>query len=420
MSDTLADYTAHAKLSPSSASGWMQCAAYPDVQAQYLNEDNEAAAEGTAAHAISDFCLTYGFDAYDMIGTVTNITGRRYKRVKDSSGKLIKTDEVEHVTWSFTWTEEDAELLQPGIDRIRELDGEFFGETRVDLSEWLGDGQFGTMDRFILGKDFAEGNDLKWGRGIPVQAVNSKQVRLYLLGAMKKHAPHITDPNFPIYVSIDQPRNAAGGGIWKITLGELREFGEEARVAAEATRQPNPPRNPSADACLWCAGRDECDAYHKFNLSFLGMDDFSDLDDLDELELPNPETFTPARRRVIMEHAPLIKKWLESIHASLFQAVMNGGDAAGLKLVEGRKNPDKWKDAKAAEKALAARLGDKAFTKKLITPTQAGKAISLEDWKPIYEQHVVVGQRKPTLVDEADDRPAIESFTDTSDFEDLD
>lgn len=414
------DYTAHAKLSPSSASGWMQCPAYPDVNAQYLNEDNEAAAEGTAAHAISDFCLTHGFDAYDMIGTVTNITGKRRKSVKDSSGKWIKTDEVETVTWRFTWTEDDADALQPGIDWIREQEGTFYGEARVDLSDWLGENQFGTMDRVILSEDGILVSDLKWGRGIAVQAVGNKQLRLYALGAWKKYASHITDPAFPVTIHIDQPRNAAGGGFWTITLGELLQFGEEARAAAEATRQPNPPRNPSVDACLWCAGKDDCDAYHKFNLSFLGMDDFSDLDDLDDLALPDPAGFTPARRRVIMEHAPLINKWLESVHASLFQAAMNGGDTAGLKLVEGRKNPDKWKDPKAAEKALSARLAEKSFTKKLITPTQAGKAISPEDWKPIFEEHVIVGARKPTLVDEADDRPALESFTDAGDFDDLD
>lgn len=417
----MSDELAHAKLGPSGAEGWMNCPDYANVQEQYINEDNEAAAEGTAAHAISDFCLTHDLDAYDLIGTVTKITGTVAKTIRQSDGKLIKTNETEQRIWEFTWTEEDANLLQPGIDRIRELDGTFYGETRVDLSEWLGDGQFGTMDRFILGKDFAEGDDLKWGRGIPVQAVGSKQVRLYLLGAMKKYAPHITDPNFPIYVSIDQPRNAAGGGRWKITLGELWAFGEEARAAAAQTRLPNPPRIAGVKQCSWCRGKEDCGEYHKFNLSFLGLDDLSDLDDLDDLQLDDPDTLTPARRRVILEHAPMIKKWLDGVHASLFRAATTGGDTAGLKLVEGRKSPDKWKDAKAAEKALSERLdADKIFTKKLISPTQAGKKISKEDWTPIFSEHVIVGARKPTLVDEADERPSIESYTDSSDFDDLD
>ena len=409
----------HAKLSPSSSSGWLNCPAYPNVQAQYPNEDNAAAAEGTANHAISDFCLTHGFDAYDMIGTVTNVTGKVRNTIRESSGKLIKTDELVDQTWTFTFTEDDADFLQPGIDWVREQPGTFYGEARVDLSEWLGENQFGTMDRVVLSDEQIVVSDLKFGRGIPVQAVGSKQLRLYALGAWRKYASHITDPVFPVLIHIDQPRNAAGGGLWRITLGDLWQFGEEARIAAERTRQPNPPRIAGVDQCAWCAGRDDCDAHHQFMLSFLGMDDFSDLDDLEDLDLPDASRFTPARRRVIMEHAPLIKKWLESVHASLFTAVMNGGDSAGLKLVDGRKNPDKYRDPKEAEAAIVPLLGEKSFTKKLRTPTQLAKAISPEDWKPIFEKHVIVGVRKPTLVDEADERPALESFTDAGDFDDL-
>ena len=412
--------SSHARLSPSSSTGWMQCPAYPDVNARYPDEDNEAASEGTAAHAISDFCLTHGFDAHDMIGTVTNITGKQRKTVRQSDGRLIKTDELEEVTFTFTWGEDDADLLQPGLDWVREQPGRFFGEARVDLSDWLGAGQFGTMDRAILSDTQLVVSDLKYGRGIPVQAVGNKQLRIYALGAWKAYASHITDPKFPVIINIDQPRNAAGGGIWEITLGELLEFGEEVKAAAARTLQPNPPRIPSVDGCLWCKGKDDCDAFHEYNLQMLGIDDFEDLDDLDELVLPDLTKFTPQRRRVILEHTPMIKKWLDGVHASIFTAATNGGDTAGMKLVDGRKSPDKWKDAKQAEKALTEKLGEKSFTKKLITPTQAGKAIGSEGWKTIFEEYVIVGKRKPTLVDEADARPALESFTDATDFDDLD
>ena len=409
----------HARLSPSSATGWMNCPDYPNVNARYPDEDNEAAAEGTAAHAISDFCLTHGFDAFDMSGTVTNIHGKVLETYIDDKGRQVKTGRLIDKTFRFTWTEDDAELLQPGLDWVREQPGQFFGEARVDLSEWLGAGQFGTMDRAILSENQLVVSDLKWGRGIPVQAVGNKQLRIYALGAWRAYASHITDPSFPIIINIDQPRNAAGGGIWKITLGELLAFGDEVRAAAARTHEKNPPRIPTPDGCLWCKGKDDCDAYHEYALELLGIDDFEDLDDLDELVLPDVSKFTPQRRRVILEHTTLIKKWLDSVHTSLYSAVTNGGDSAGLKLVEGRKSPDKWKDAKAAEKALET-LGDKRFTKKLITPTQAGKAIKGDAWTEIYAEHVNVGKRKPTLVDESDERPAIEAFTDASEFDDLD
>lgn len=392
---------------------WMECPASPDVNAAYINEDNEAALEGTIAHGISDMVQTMGLDAYDAIGVTTHLKGIRRKTVRQSNGTLIKTDETEEFTFSRTWTEDDADYLQPGIDWVREQPGIFYGEARVDLSDWLGEGQFGTMDRAILSAEQFCISDLKWGRGIPVQAVGNKQLRIYALGAWKAYASHITDRDFPVLIHIDQPRHNGGGGLWRITLGDLFDFGEEVRAAAEATRQPNPPRKPSAAACLWCAGKDDCKAFHDYNLELLGIDDLDDLDDL-----PDTDTMSPESLRRILDHRPMITKWLDGIHATLFRAAMNGGNAGGLKLVEGRKNPDKWQDT--AEVAVVPLLGAASFTKKLITPTQAGKKISPEDWKPIFEQHVIVGARKPTLVDEADDRPAIESFTDAGDFDDLD
>lgn len=388
--------SAHARLSPSSASGWMNCADYPNVQALYPDSSSQAAAEGTFAHFVSDSCFELGLDAYDFIGVRGKFDG-----------------------YTFEWTEEDADMLQPGIDRVRELPGKFYGETRVDLSRWMGDGQFGTMDRFIIGEDFAEGDDLKWGRGIPVPAVGNKQVRIYLLGAMALYAPHVTDPEFPVYLNIDQPRCAAGGGRWKITLGELWEFGEEVKAAAARTMLPNPPRTASKDACLWCKGKHECATYDAFNLEMLSLE-FEDLDD-GEIILPHPETLTPARRRVILDHSAMVRKWLDSLHATVYQAAMRGEDTGGLKLVSGRKSPDAWTDPKLAEKRLRALLADKAVTTKVIGPAKAAKSISKEDWQPIYNELVKPGERKPTLVDEADERPAIRSLAEiATEFDDLD
>lgn len=392
----MSDEPAHAKLSPSSASGWMVCPAYPNVQQLYPDSSSAAAAEGTFAHSISDFCLTYGLDAYDLIGTVGKVEG-----------------------YTFEWAEEDADLLQPGIDWIREQPGTFYGEARVDLSKWMGAGQFGTMDRFVLSDDQAVGSDLKWGRGIPVQAVGNKQVRIYLLGAMNLYAPHITDPKFPIILDIDQPRCGNGGGRWKITLGELWEFGEEVRAAAARTYVDNPERVASKDGCLWCKGKDDCTTFDAFNLEMLSLE-FEDLDS-GSIELPDPDGLTASRKRVILDHRQMVTKWLDSVHASVYQAAMRGEDTGGLKLVDGRKSPDSWIDPKAAERRLVQLIGDKATKKVLITPTQAGKSISKEDWQPIYTELVKVGERKPTLVDEADERPAIRSLADiATDFDDLD
>ncbi len=56
-------------------------------------------------------------------------------------------------------------------------------EQRLDFSEWVPDG-FGTGDFVIIADGTMEICDLKYGKGVPVSAVNNKQMRLYALGAI--------------------------------------------------------------------------------------------------------------------------------------------------------------------------------------------------------------------------------------------
>src|SRR5690606_18838752 len=98
--------SAHARLSPSAAESWMTCADYPNAVEGLYDPGSEFAAEGTAAHSISDDCLALGLDAYDFIGSKLTVTE------KGEDGEILQS-------WTFEWTEEDAHDLQPGLDEIR-------------------------------------------------------------------------------------------------------------------------------------------------------------------------------------------------------------------------------------------------------------------------------------------------------------
>lgn len=391
--------SAHARLSPSAAESWMTCAGYPNAVAGLPDDSNEAAAEGTAAHVISELCFTTGFSAYDFLGHVTRVEG-----------------------FTFVWDDDDAELLQPGIDEILGFGGEFYGEHRVDLSAWLGEGQFGTLDRAVIRPDLIVISDLKWGRGIPVSPIANKQLMLYALGFWWNVARHRTEAT-EFLIIIDQPRCGGGGGKWRVSLEDLLAFGEEVRARAAATLDPQAPRTASAKGCLFCRRRQQppsepgavtgCLTFDRYNTELLGLE-FEDLDGPAPLQLPTQLSLD--RRAKLWEHQAMIEKWLEQIAASLQAEVYAAGEAAGLKVVAGRKSPDKWTDAAAAEAFLKATLSpDRIFTKKLITPTQAGKVIPPEQ-KEAFGAFVKQGTRKPTLVPVADDRPAL---TLADDFEDL-
>lgn len=393
--------SAHATRSPSAAESWMTCPDFPNAVAGLPNESSEFAAEGTAAHSISDDCLALGLDAYDFIGSKLTVTEQDEEHGIDNS-------------WTFEWTEEDAEQLQYGIDEVRALGGEFFGEHRVDLSEIMGiENQFGTLDRGVISEDLIVINDLKWGRGIPVSPVRNKQLMIYGLGFWKNIARHRTDAKEFLFM-IDQPRCPGGGGQWRCSLDEMLAFADEVKAAAIRTTMPNPPRIASEKGCFWCARRQQppteegavsgCKAYDDFNMDMLG----SKLDEIvleDQFVAPSPLSLE--RRSWIVRHKKVIETWLEHLHTATITDGLNGDPIPGFKVVDGRRGHKKWIDEKKAEIWLDLFLGNKVFTKKLISPAQAIKKLKVGDRRMIGDSDLSQqGQPKPILVDEEDARPA--------------
>lgn len=362
----------------------MSCDDYIQANEGLPNESSEAAAEGTMAHEISDLCLTLGFEPWDFIG---------------------KQFEVEGFT--FTWNDEDADLLAPGIEFTRSLPGVFHGEHRVDLSHWLGPDQAGTLDRGVITPDEIIIIDLKWGRGIPVSPVRNKQLRIYALGFWHRYCRDTHGPETKVRIIIDQPRCSGGGGEWVTTVAELLEFGEEARAAVARNLAPQRTRTATYEGCLWCRAKEYapgCSTYEAFNLALVSSK-FDDLDDDEPPKLPYASEITPERRAYLLQHRAMFEDWIERLEGQALDDALAGRDCGGLKAVEGRKGRDKWADEKAADAELAGRLGEKRFTKKLITPTQAGKALGKAVKLP--EELIVRGTKKPILAPVEDERPPI-------------
>lgn len=384
--DRLDEEPAHAPCGPSAAEGWSTCLDYINANRGLPDETTEPAAEGTVAHGFSDDCLNFGFDAYNFIGVESKV-----------------------LEWTFVWDEDDADLLQPGLERIRALPGTFFSERRVDISPWTIPGQFGTLDRGVITPDIIHIDDLKWGRGIPVSPVENKQLMLYALGFWNDVARHHTDAT-DFLLSIDQPRCAGGGGEWRTTLKELQEFGAWIKTRAVLTTQPNAPRTASEKGCLWCKRRKApggCETFDEFNLALFGAK-FEDLDD-PGVDIALPRKLTPERRSYVIRHAKMFDKWLEHLMDEALADALAGRETPTMKAVEGRATPAKWSDKEAAEEVLVPLLGTAAFTKKLKTPKQieSAKLISTEDFTAKVEPHITRGTKKPILVPDADAREAI-------------
>ena len=382
---------AHARLAPSSSFRWLSCAGSVAL-IEAIGEDRrtEAAAEGTVAHQIRSECLEIGFEPYDFVGHRISADG-----------------------FTFTVDQGMCDMLQPGIDRLREVAGSTLHvEYRVDLGEWL-PGQFGTLDAGWWSEDVIGIDDLKFGR-IAVSPVENDQLRIYALGFWQNVARHHTNATrFEIH--IDQPRSIGGGGLWYVTLDELQEFGAKVAEAGRATQFKDAPRTPSAKACAYCPGAEygRCPEYVQHNLEMWNAT-FDEIDEDVPPVFPPLPTITPERRRYLVENMRQVKAWFDHLAEWELRDGIAGLPTPGRKPVLGRPVYRRWFNPVLAEKKVVEILGDRAFTRKLKSSTQVDKEVP-KDLRPAIKALVTRAPGRPTMVPLDDERPAIASAQSTFD-----
>lgn len=386
---------------PSDAARWTRCAKALSFTKDYPNTSTGAADEGTAAHWVREQCLEFGFDAYDFIGRSIRVNGVAYECDADM-----------------------ADALQPGIDEIREFEGRVFVEHWVDTTEWVGydengKPQGGTVDCAVVGTDLIFCSDLKFGRGVPVHAAKNDQQMLYMLAFYHSVAKHISKATTFI-ITIDQPRNSAGGGHWTTTIEELEAYGAFIKERAAAADSLNAEFTPGPKQCHWCPAANVpgrpggCPAHNADMMGEVEIE-FEDLDAPEAWQPPRIDELTPERLIALSRKRKAITDWLEYCHAAAMQHLMDVGPTAGQKAVLGRAGNRKWSDERAAEAFLRQQLpGGDPHNRKLKSPAQVEKEIGSKFKVPnaLVEQ----SDPKPIMVPEEDDREAIKPFND--EFED--
>jgi len=420
---------AHARLSPSGADRWMLCPGSVEAEKVEPNESNEWAAEGTVAHWVFEQCLRFDLEPHDFIGRVRTV------RDEDEDGNPIPDGKE----YKITVDDAMAEHLAPIIDEVRDMGGEQHYELRLDLSRWM-EGQFGTLDVGVILRDqnLVVIRDLKYGKGLPVFPEFNRQLRIYALGfwdrVARQHWKGTKErPRFRIV--IDQPRNHGGGGVWECDFDDLLDFGDEVTVAAEKTEAPNAPRIAGEKQCGYCrsAMNLHCREYEAWTAAQcdLKIKDFGDEPEDVEAKLPDPEKMDPKKRAQILKAAPVIRQFLNRLHADAVNDCLQGRDAGGLKAVVSRKGIRKWRDEEAGLAWLEENVPEhKPIYKprEIISPAGAEKAIGRKivqrepdppaDGKkksrakpPLVCLDIVQEDGKPTLVPESDPRPAMKAYS---------
>ena len=381
----------HAQLSPSSAVRWMTCPGSVALCKDLKDTSSKFADEGTDAHELAALCLEKGTDANGYVGTTM------------AKGNIVSVDMAQHV--------------QSYVDYVRDLvlstNGELLIEQRLPISDITGEADaHGTSDVVILAGDELIVVDLKFGRGVAVEADDNPQLQIYALAAYNEFS--LVADFKTVRMVIHQPRlNAVSE--WTQTVEELLAFGESVWSAAVQTRFDGlglrtAPLKPSEKGCKFCRAKATCPALR------------AEVTDCFEKVQPTPETAVDLLAEA-MGKADLIEGWLKAIRAETESRLFAGVAIPGWKVVQGKRGNRAWGDKVAAEELLKAMRikHDQMYDYSVISPTTAEKLATAEvigkrQW-PKVKALITQSEGKPSVAPESDKRPALDMSAVTDDFE---
>ena len=277
--------TAHAILSASGSKRWLTCTPSARLEATLPEPKKGAGAfdfsqEGTMAHSLAEIKLRHhfghiGIEEYE----------REYEIIKNTP-----------------YYDEDFEANVDNYvlyvrSQVGDGDTPLF-EQRVDFSDWVPDG-FGTADVVILSKHSIRVIDLKFGKGVPVSALDNTQLRLYALGAyskFKEDFPELKEVSYTIH----QPRldsiSTDGTSVSKLVDWANYFVKPKAKKAWAGSGEFLP-----GDHCQFCRAKAQCRARSDFN------------NELAKLEFKDPPLLTEEEFSQVLTQAQNLRTWVNDV-----------------------------------------------------------------------------------------------------------
>jgi uncharacterized protein YdbL (DUF1318 family) len=372
----------HAILSASSSHRWLGCTPSARLEQEFADHETDAAAEGTAAHALCEHKLR--------------------KALKMRSKKPVSKYDCDEMD---AYTDAYVQFVLEAISEAKQncADPTVLIEQKLDFSCYVPDG-FGTGDCLIVADKNLHIIDFKYGQGVLVDAEENPQMMLYALGALK-----LFDCLYDIEtvsMSIFQPRRE-NVSTWTIAVSDLMDWAENTLIPkAELAFKGKGEYIPGA-WCQFCKASVKCRARAEAKL------------ELAKFEFAQPPLLSDEEIEEILGKLDDLTKWANEIAAYAQEAAINHGKVwTGFKLVESRTNRKYIDEDAVIEAAKAAGYHD-IFKQSLITITEMEKLMGKKTFAEILGAFIVKPQGKPTLVPASDKRPAILTTGAENDFSEI-
>lgn len=404
--------TAHSTFSASASARLLAC---PGSYALALKVDEENghvrrasvfSAEGTLAHAMAEACLHASLDPSHFLGETRTADG-----------------------FDFTVDEDMVDALRTYVDHVRGLTVMGYSvqlETRVRPSGlWealppLDVDLFGTSDVVAYNPQTRDLRivDLKFGRGVPVEAADNPQLLYYAAGALAYLREQGAWPE-TVTATIIQPRapHPSGPVRWcNYTANSVYEWARTTLYEGVARALSDNGQTLFAGKhCRFCPVAPHCETLK--NLSFQTARDAFLAAPGQNLPASAPDhavmpqvTLSDAALGEILDKIEVIGPWIDAVKRLAIERLEAGQTVPGWKLVPKRpirKWADEDTDRIMADMEAAGVDVDEISVLTLLTPAQAEKKVGKKRYEAEIAPFVVKTSSGVNLAPEADPRSVV-------------
>ena len=384
----------HAILSASGAKRWLSCPPSARLEEKLKGtisgEDNgnKFTAEGTKAHEVSELKLRR---------EIREINEFHFNERIKQLGPIDK--EMDEATDLY------VSIVMERLFEARKTcpDAKLMLETRLDFSRWVPHG-FGTGDAIVIGDDVLDVMDLKYGKGVAVDAVDNPQARLYGLGALNLLGDLYDFKT--IRNTIIQPR-LDSVTTETLTREELLTWAENEVVGRAQLAWDGKGDFTPGDHCRFCTVKAVCSARAAEAMKVFNT------------RLESPALLDEQQIPKILSCAAIAKSWIKDLEDYAQEQAIKGTSWAGYKLVRGRSNRS-WTDVEAVTDNLlrAGYKREDIFKNDVKSVSEIEKLLGKKAFKAFAEAYTVKPEGRLTLVPESDKRKAVNTIGD--DFADMD
>lgn len=380
-------------LAASSATRWLTCTPSVLMVSKIPKPKSTSyAAEGTLAHEFAELMLSYELGRKET---------KYYRReLEELRQHELYTKEMEPQARKYV----DYCLEVWAAKVARHETAEIKIEHRVDFSDLVPRG-YSIIDALLLSDECIDVIDLKYGKGVPVSAVDNDQLKLYALGALWANRLYY-DVHW-IKLHIVQPR-LDNISTFEMRSTELIEWARDYVAPQVRKALAGEGELVVGDHCRWCRAKPKCKAYADLMQQTLDAD-FGE---------PG-RTISDEQVLALYEKAPLISAWIKAAGEYLLNEALAGKQLPGYKVVEGRSSR-RWANPLEVERRLRAYGldGSDILTSKLKGLGDIGNLMSKDRFKELLGDLVERPQGKPTLAPLSDKRKPFADSALDADFGD--